>query len=263
MVDILQSKKDSTKFQILVEIASNQPNVRQREIAEKIGVTPQAISEYIKELVDEGFVLTDGRVRYSVSKEGVEWIQESAYALKRYANHVIEDVISSAAVWSALADDDLSKGTKVSLFMREGLLIAAPYDGRTRASGQAFSDAKKGEDVGVSSLEGMIDLTVHPVIVCSVPRVEHGGSRRVDLEKLKSLVEKVDFVCVMGVEGLIAIRKVGSEPDVMFGAKEAAVEAACHGERVLVVALSNEVPMLLTRLEGEGLKYELVDILLE
>ncbi|MHC1592675.1 MAG: DUF7839 domain-containing protein [Methermicoccaceae archaeon] len=261
MVDILQSKKDSTKFQILVEIASNQPNVRQREIAEKIGVTPQAISEYVKELVDEGFVLTDGRVRYSVTKEGIEWIQESAYTLKRYALHVIDDVISSAAVWSALADTNLSKGNKTSLYMRDGLLIAGPYDKNTEAFGVAFSNAKSGEDVGVTSLEGMIDLTVQPVVVCGVPRVEHGGSRRLDLKKLESFAVKADFVCVMGVEGLVALRKVGVEPDVMFGAKEAAVEAAYHGQSVFVVALSNEVPMLLTKFEDEGLKYELVDVL--
>ncbi|HIH69869.1 winged helix-turn-helix transcriptional regulator [Methermicoccus shengliensis] len=263
MVEILQSKKESTKFQILVEIAANQPNVRQREIAEKIGVTPQAVSEYIKELVEEGLVLTDGRVRYSVTKEGVEWIQESAYALKRYALHVIEDVISHAAVWSALAETDLSKGEKVSLYMRDGLLIAKPYDEGIPASGEAFSDAKAGEDVGVTSLKGMIELTVKPVVVCRVPRVEHGGSRRIDLERLRTMAERADFVCVMGVEALVSLRKVGVEPDVMFGAKEAAVEAAYHGEAVLVVALTNEVPTLLTKLESEGLKYELVDILVE
>lgn len=46
MIDLLHSKKESTKFQILVEITAHQPNVRQREIAEKVGITPQAVSEY-------------------------------------------------------------------------------------------------------------------------------------------------------------------------------------------------------------------------
>lgn len=54
MIELLSSKSGITKFQILIEVAAHQPNVRQKEIAEKIGVTPQAVSEYIKELVAEG-----------------------------------------------------------------------------------------------------------------------------------------------------------------------------------------------------------------
>lgn len=53
---ILRSKRESTRFQILVEIAEHQPSIRQQEIAEKLGVTPQAISEYIREMVDEGWL---------------------------------------------------------------------------------------------------------------------------------------------------------------------------------------------------------------
>ena len=51
MANVLQSKRESSRFQILVEIAAHQPNLRQKEVASKLGVTPQAISEYIKELL--------------------------------------------------------------------------------------------------------------------------------------------------------------------------------------------------------------------
>ncbi len=54
MIKILQTKSGVTKFQVLIEIAAHQPNVRQKEIAAKIGITPQAVSEYIKELVNDG-----------------------------------------------------------------------------------------------------------------------------------------------------------------------------------------------------------------
>ena len=56
MASVLQSKRESSRFQILVEIAAHQPNLRQKEVAESLGVTPQAISEYIKELVADGLV---------------------------------------------------------------------------------------------------------------------------------------------------------------------------------------------------------------
>jgi putative transcriptional regulator len=42
MVEILQNKNSATRFQILVEIAASGPNIQQKDIATKLGVTPQA-----------------------------------------------------------------------------------------------------------------------------------------------------------------------------------------------------------------------------
>ena len=47
--NILRSKRETTRFQVLVEVAEHQPSIRQQEIAEKLGVTPQAISEYVRD----------------------------------------------------------------------------------------------------------------------------------------------------------------------------------------------------------------------
>jgi putative transcriptional regulator len=128
MMDLLHSKKESTKFQIIVEIAAHQPNVRQREIADKIGITPQAVSEYIRELTDNGLIISDGRVRYKVTKKGIEWVLEHTAELKRYARYVMEDIISHVSVWTAIADEDYEAGQKVSLIMRDGLLYANAHE---------------------------------------------------------------------------------------------------------------------------------------
>ena len=187
MVNILQSKRESSRFQILVEIAAHQPNLRQKEVAERLGVTPQAISEYIKELVANGLVTTDGRMRYSITKEGVEWLLEGAAELKRYARVVMEDIISHVSVWTALAEADLAEGERVSLEMRSGLLYANRKEG-IEASGITISEARAGEDVGVSDLKGLISLDEGIIVVAKVPRVQAGGSRKVDIETLKTLV---------------------------------------------------------------------------
>ena len=50
MVEILRNKNLATKFQILAEIANGSPNMQQRDIAAKLGVTPQAISDYMGQL---------------------------------------------------------------------------------------------------------------------------------------------------------------------------------------------------------------------
>ncbi|MCK4811976.1 MAG: MarR family transcriptional regulator, partial [Methanosarcinales archaeon] len=125
MALIIQSKRDTTKFQILVEIAAHQPNVRQSEIAHTLGVTPQAVSEYLKELANQGFVYSDGRVRYKVTARGIEWITENALALKRYTGFILDEVVSQVTVWTAIADEPLQAGTSVFLYMHDGLLYAS------------------------------------------------------------------------------------------------------------------------------------------
>jgi putative transcriptional regulator len=261
MINVLKSKRESSRFQILVEIAAHQPNLRQKEVADSLELTPQAISEYIKELVMEGLVTTDGRMRYRITKEGVEWLLESAASLKQYARVVMEDIISHVSVWSALAETDLLKGDRVSLEMRDGLLYANKKEG-IEANGITVSDSFAGEDVGVSDLKGLISLDVGRIVLCKVPRIQNGGSRNVDSELLRDKVSGSMMVSALGIEALVALRRAGREPDVIFGAKEAAVEAAYHGISSVIVSVDEQIPRILERLESEGLKYELFDITL-
>ncbi len=255
---ILRTKKESTKFQILVEIAGHQPDVRQKEIADKIGITPQAVSEYIKELVLEGFLFSDGRVRYRVTKNGVEWVLERAQELKKYARFVMEDIVSHVSVATAIARGKINKGQKVSLRMENGLLYADSGEGNV--SGITITDCMTGDDVGVTDLKGMISFPPVNITICKVPRVERGGSRCVDYELLKEHSKNKPHVAAIGVEALISLRKINIEPDILFGAKESVVEAAFHGLSSLVVSVDEEVPSLLNRLESEGLNYEVVDL---
>ncbi|MDD5473138.1 MAG: winged helix-turn-helix transcriptional regulator [Candidatus Methanoperedens sp.] len=254
---ILRSKKEITKFQILVEIAAHQPDVMQKEIADTIGITPQAVSEYIKELVSEGLLFADGRVRYRVTKKGVEWVLERAQELKKYARFVMEDVVSHISVATAIARERLDKGQKVSLWMEKGLL----YAGREgEVTGITISGAQEGEEVGVTDLKGMITFPPVNITICKVPRVERGGSRSVDYEMLRKYAANKPYIAALGVEALVSLRKINVQPNILFGAKESVVEAAFHGLSSLVVSVDEEVPSLLNRLESEGLSYEVVDL---
>jgi putative transcriptional regulator len=261
MINVLKSKSESSRFQILVEIAAHQPNLRQKEVADSLELTPQAISEYIKELISDGLVATDGRMRYRITKEGVEWLLESADELKQYARMVMVDIISHVSVWSTLAEIDLLKGERVSLEMRGGFLYANKKEG-IDANGIAISDASAGEDVGVSDLKGLISLDDGKIVVCKVPRIQAGGSRRVNEELLKDMISGKMMVNAMGIEALVALRKAGREPDVIFGAGEAAVEAAYHGIDSAIVSVDEQIPRILKRLESEGVKYDLFDLTL-
>ena len=259
MTLLLQSKREITKFQIMVEIAAHQPNVRQSEVAQALGITPQAVSEYLKELTNRGFVYSDGRVRYKVTAKGIEWITENAFSLRRYTRFILDEVVSQVAVWTAIADEPLQAGAKVFLHMQDGLLYASRTH-ETGATGKVITDVPKGKDVGVTNLKGIIELPDVKIVVGKIPRVHHGGSTAVNYQLLKKLAEDKNFIVAIGVESLIALKNIKIDADAMFGAKDAVVEAAWHGVSSFAVCVDDELHLLLKRLETEGLEYELHDL---
>ncbi|RXE57077.1 Crp/Fnr family transcriptional regulator [Methanoculleus taiwanensis] len=256
---ILRSKREATRFQILVEIAEHQPAVRQQEIAEKLGVTPQAVSEYIRELVDEGFVAAHGRGRYEVTKSGVEWVLRNAEALEAYARHVTKDIIQQVAVWTALARDEIRKGDRIGVYMQDGWLYATLQE--KTAMGEATMDARPGEDVGVSHLEGIIEHREGLIHVCKIPRVERGGSRKVSSTLLRSAIDRAEMVAAVGLESYVALKKAGCEPDMFFGSREGVVEAAFHGRECAILIVDEEFTDFLKRLETAGLAYTIHDLI--
>ncbi|MFT4950294.1 MAG: putative transcriptional regulator, partial [Natronomonas sp.] len=97
---VLDSKRDATQYRILVQIAERQPAVSQQEIAEAIGVTSQAVSNYLRELIDQGRVDKLGRGRYEVTKEGVDWLISRTDDLRALVDHVTEEVVDEVGVES-------------------------------------------------------------------------------------------------------------------------------------------------------------------
>ena len=256
---LLRSKREATRFQILVEIAEHQPAVRQQEIAGKLGITPQAVSEYIRELVDEGLVSAYGRGRYEVTKAGVEWVLKHAEALESYARHVTRDIIEQVAVWTAIAREDVKKGDRVGVYMQDGWLYAAREE--HAAMGEATMDARPGEDVGVGRLNGIIEHHEGLIHVCKIPRIERGGSRMVQQEPLLEAIRGVEMVAVVGLESYVALRKAGVDPDMFFGAREGVIEAAFHGRECAILIVDEEFTDFLKRLETVGLAYTIHDLM--
>jgi len=254
---ILRSKSEATRFQILVEIAENQPAIRQQEIAGKLGVTPQAVSEYIRELVEEGMVSARGRGRYEVTREGIEWVVNHAEVLETYARHIRRDIIHQVSVWTALAAENLKKGDQVGVYMERGWLYASP--GARSAMGTATMDARAGEDVGVARLSGIIEHREGTIHVCKVPRIERGGSRRVKRELLKEVTGRVQVVAAVGLEAWVALEEVGRRPGMFFGAREGVIEAAFHGLDCAIAIVDEEFTDFLKRLEAAGLAYTIHD----
>lgn len=260
MIEILQSKNAATRFQILVEVAASGPNVHQRAIAEKLGITPQAVSEHFQQLQKEGLLLATNRSNYRVSATGVNWVLRMLRELNDYVS-LAEKAVTNITVCAAIAESDLAEGQKVGLTMKEGLLFAVPRPGGG-ATGIAMSSARQGEDIDVSNIEGVIDLPRGNVTILQVPAIQRGGSRHTDLKRLEREVKLIRSrkTGAIGLEALIALRRIAVEPDYFYGVAEAVIEATRCGLPFLVVCSADAVPGLVKRLQDEKVEYREADI---
>lgn len=258
MVRILQDKAVAMKFQILIEIAAARLNIQQKDIASKLNVTPQAISLYVEELVKGHLVVSVGRSKYRVTREGIDWVLKMFRELQSYSTFV-ERAVTNIGVCAAVADSDLSQGQVVGLEMKGGLLFATDAISNG-ARGVVVSNARKGEDVGIYKIEGIVPLEIGEITVLKVPGIQRGGSRSVDLTRLKEKTSGGGLVGVIGIEASVTLKKIGIVPHYSYGVKDVLVEAAYSGLSFVVVCVDDEIPELLQRLGEEHLQYQILDM---
>ncbi|MCU4973364.1 winged helix-turn-helix transcriptional regulator [Halobacteria archaeon AArc-m2/3/4] len=258
MVDVLDNKRAATRFRILVEIAERQPAVSQGEIADEVGVTSQAVSEYIRELVEDGFVDKEGRSRYRVTNEGVDWLFQASDDVRRFADHVTEDILDAMSEDAYIATDDIEEGDTVSLTVEDGLLHASPGS-EGPATGVATTDAAAGTDVGVTSFEGVIDLEPGSVTVLQIPAVRSGGSRAVDSNTVVGVCADADLVAAAGIEAIVALEEADIDPDVTFAVGDVAADAAERGLDVTVLATTDAVGRVTDVLRDGDVSYEVLE----
>ncbi|MDI9624356.1 MAG: winged helix-turn-helix transcriptional regulator [Methanothermobacter sp.] len=257
-----KKKGELTKFQILAEIAENQPHIRQRDIAEKLGITVQAVSENIKTLTDQGYIQAgDGRSHYKLTKRGIEKLKREAITLRKYADSVLETMSTYKSTWPAIAKENLKKGEEVELFMEDGILYAKKRtDGQ--AHGKVLHDAKKGEDVALTELSGLINLKKGKVTIIVLPRINEGGSRATNLKKIKEIyAQGHDKVGIMGTVARAVANKLNLKVDFEFATPEATLAAAKRGLNVLVLAVGRMSKSIARKLEEENIEYKIENVI--
>jgi putative transcriptional regulator len=255
---VLRSKRNATRYQILVEIAERQPAVNQQEIADAIGITAQAVSDYLQDLVAQNYVNKHGRGRYEVTKEGVDWLISQTDDLREFVDHVSEDVIGQVETETAIASTAVSEGETVTLTMQDGVLRAMAGD-TGGATAVAVTAAESGHDVGITNVEGVVDYELGTVAIVSIPQVQDGGSSEVDGDRVRALADDHDLVAVAGAEAVALADRTGLEPDIRFGSPTAVREAAAKGLDVLLLATTDTLSKHTDSLREQNVSYEVVD----
>lgn len=252
-MNVLLSRKDTVRLLILSELVSRK-EANQRDIARKLHLTPQAISEHFKELVSMGFVKVVHKGFYEVTESGIEWLTKNLFDLHVFSEELVKKLYSRSIV--AIASGDLRENSKVRYWYSDGFIFAKEA---VEGNGVALMAAKDGEDVLVKPLEGFEPPGKGEIIIVKIPDVGEGGSRKVDYEQFSKLIKSnpKKIVVALGVEALVSCRKIKVEP-IFFGSKEVCIEAAHHGCGVIVACTESMLDSLLVSLVDENLAFEIV-----
>jgi len=255
---LLREKAEFTRFQILFEVMRNQPHVRQKDISDKLGITIQAVSKYLKRLAQEGYLeIGSERADYRLTPKGMGKLLENVRNMEGYFRAVKQELKVDHA-WIALATYSIKAGEQVGLITKEGILYTVPInDSNLEAVGVAISDANPGEDLGLKNLNGKVKLKQGKILIVKLPSIRKGGSRAADLTKIKVFYEefKPDRIGVMGAVGRAVLNKLGLKADFEFGISHSAAVAASRGLNVFVLVVGRMVNRMIQEIDTINMRF--------
>jgi putative transcriptional regulator len=256
-MNLLRDKGELTKFRILFEIKRKQPHVKQEEISQTLGITVQAVSKHFKKLISEGLIKPGSdKANYRLTPKAIEKLQDGAKSLERYALR-IESGLKIERIWPALAIQPTKAGDQVGIIMKEGVIYAVSSDHpEAKVFGIATTEAKVGEDLGFEYLKGKVKVDRGRILIVKLPSIKEGGSRSVDLAKVKKLYKefKPDRIGVMGSVGRAVLNKMKLKADIEFGINRAAAIAALRGLDVFVLVVGRMANRMIEEIDEMNIK---------
>ncbi|MFZ3383752.1 MAG: ATP-binding cassette domain-containing protein [Candidatus Methanoperedens sp.] len=136
----------------------------------------------------------------------------------------------------AIAGCDLKAGDKVSLEIKDGMLVADKSS--NVVTGIAMFDGDMGEDIAVKDVVGNLQHHEGKITVIRVPAVIEGGSRAADAEKVHDFLNKNNKqkIGAMGTSAKALMNKMEIKCDFEFDVIQSAMLAALRGLDVTVFA---------------------------
>ena len=254
---LLQNKGEFTKFQILLEIMHNQPHIKQKDIADAMGITIQAISKYFKKLTKEGLLEAgSGRADYHLTPKAIGKLHDDLKSLERYVTSIRSEMKIERAL-PAIATQPVKAGQTVGLIVKEGVTYTVdPNSPVTEAKGIAMADAAVGEDLGLRNLQGKMKLKQGKILIVKLPSIRQGGSRAVDIKQVQTLYEefKPDRIAVMGAVGRAVLNKLKLKADIEFGISRAVAIATSRGLNVFVLVVGRMTNRMTQEIENVNMK---------
>lgn len=233
-----RTKSLSTRLLLLLEV-HNQRHTRLRTLAERLDVTIQAVSDYLKRLSNEGLVESVGGV-WRPTKLGTALLHDTMRDLRTFVDQamgslqIIEETL-------AIADRRLRSEQEVGLFLRDGRLVAgAPRGASSR--GRTRTDAGAGQLVLVGDLKGILEIPPAPLTFIAHPDFPTPAG----VDKVRRQLRRHrarsgrTLVAAHSTSSLAWAAALGLPVDLEFAPLAAAQEAAQRGVSVLYFVPASE-----------------------
>jgi putative transcriptional regulator len=224
--------------------------MRQRDVAEVLGITIQAVSKHLKRLLGEGLVALNG-VEYVLTPKGIERLVTYTRFVEAQSRKA-SSCLRLERLWPAIAQRSISAGEEVGLVMRNGVICAVDKSRKdAKAFGVAVADASLGEEVALHNMRGVVNLRQGTVMILRFPSINQGGSRNVDLTRVRKIYTKFnpDKIGVMGTVARVVATKVKLQVDFEFGVTRSAAMAALRGLNILVLCTGRMTNRVLEEIE--------------
>lgn len=239
----LRDLRRNTELLILVEIIES-PTARLKTISDRLGVTVQAVSQYISKMKREG-LLREHTGKMVPTRKGMQLLQEHFSNLKDEVDSVLKK-IRVIDTCEAIAGAPVKKGDSVGLVMEDGMLIAYPAS-KSPSRGVVLEPADQGDDVLVGQLEGIVDLELGELLVIEVPSEFDGGSKSASAERIRTKMNEFSpgFISAGDVSGSALLSKVTEEFFSIHAPVESSMSALSKGVDVAFAGTRESVDRIL------------------
>lgn len=237
---ILRERGRWTKASIL-SMLSESPGLSRSDMARRLGLTAQAVSVQVHELLDAELVHDDGGLHPTPA--GIEALHGDAEALGQAASGLAAP-LAAMDVISAVAAGPIREGQTVGLWMRDGDLVADP-DQIGASRGTARAGAAVGGEVLVDAPEGITEHQPGRIQVVIVPEPGDGGIAAATKPPKWS-----GLVAAVGTGASIMARRLG-RLDIPFAGAEGALNAAQRGLDVRLFVSADLVSDALRIIEAD------------
>jgi putative transcriptional regulator len=245
-LDALRRRGAVTELLFLYDVTTRDvPHLK--GIAERLGVTVQAISHSYRQLRARGLVDVQ-RGLYHPTVAGTAWLHAALGDLRRDVDSHLErlPVVRSAR---AVAATPLAANEPVTLAIVDGMLTARS-GGEGASHGRAAASAKVGALVRVTDLAGILPITPGQVRVLTIPSGALDSESTVASLRRFLRTARTGLLAAHGGEAAHMTRSATERPVVRFGTAAAVREASALGVDATVVVLDEELPRFLEPFQG-------------
>jgi predicted transcriptional regulator len=235
-----------TELLFLYECTTLEPS-QLRPIADRLGLTVQAVSHSYRSLARRGLV-EFREDRYRPTVRGTAWLHASLGRLGEEVTRRLDrlDVIRSCR---AIALGPVSTGDPVSLELVDGLLSARPgTSGPSR--GRVARGGPRGSLVDVSELEGIVRLSAAPIHVRTLSEEDLRDPLLAERIRRAVAGKPGALLAAQGLEAIHALRSAVDRPVARFAVAAEAREASQIGVPSTVLVLEAELPRFLAEFAG-------------